>query len=177
VATLLLSLASPLAAQQPPMPSADAIVAADSAAHAWFALLAVQGYEASWVEAGAPFKERIRREDWMVYADHFREQFVRAGQRTLVESWYRLLEPPMLEPGEYVTLRYRTVVSPERQVSETVLLIRDAAGTFRVADWVLWPGVNGDPVLDVPYYTGVRPPPRPTGPPVPPPQNIAAPKR
>jgi len=63
-------------------------------------------------------------------------------------------------------------------VSETLLLIRDPEGTFRVADYVLWPNVEGDPIVYFPPSTGVRPPARPAGPPVPPPMtNQAAPRR
>lgn len=175
---LLGLLALPLAAQQPPMTSSAAILAADSAAQRWFGLLAADGYVAAWETASPPFQRRVRLEDWTVAAPSFRDQFVRAGQRRLVESWYKLLEPPHPEPGEYVTLRYVTVLSPERQVSETVLLIRDPDGTWRVSDWVLWPNVYGDPVLDVAPSTGPRPPFRsnPATPP-PPQQNLARPKR
>jgi hypothetical protein len=176
-ALLLVALARLAPAQQPPLSAATAITAADSAARAWFAVLAAQGYVASWEMASPPFQKRIRREDWSVNADRFREQFARAGLRRLVESYYRLAEPPQ-DPGEYVTLRYLTTVTPERQVSETLLLIRDPEGVFRVADYVLWPNVEGDLIL---YYlpsVGVRPPPRPIGPPVPPPTtNQAAPRR
>jgi hypothetical protein len=176
-ALLLAAMAGTAVAQQPPLPPAAAITAADSAATAWLAVLAAQGYVASWEMASPPFQKRIRREDWSVYADRFREQFLRAGLRRLVESYYRLAEPPQ-EPGEYVTLRYLTDVTPERQVSETLLLIRDPEGIFRVADYVLWPNVEGDPILYYPPSAGVRPPPRPTGPPVPPPMtNQAAPRR
>jgi hypothetical protein len=177
-AALLLVLAGPVTAQQAPLPSSEAIVVADSAATAWFAVLAGDGYVAAWEMASPPFQQRVRLEDWTVAAPSFRDQFVRAGQRRLVESYYRLLEPPHPEPGEYVTLRYVTTLSPERQVSETVLLIRDPEGRFRVADWVLWPNVNGDPILDVGPAPRVRPPTRPAGPPVPPPMvNQAAPRR
>ena len=177
-ALLLHVLAGPAPAQQPPLTSTEAIAAADSAATAWLALLAADGYVAAWETASPPFQKRVRLEDWTVAAPSFRDQFIRAGRRRLVESYYRLLEPPHPEPGEYVTLRYVTVLSPERQVSETVLLIRDPYGLFRVADWVLWPNVNGDPILDVGPVVRVRPPPRPSGPPVPPPMvNQAAPKR
>lgn len=176
-ALLLAALATAAPAQQPPLTPAAAITAADSAATTWFAVLAAQGYVASWEMASPPFQQRIRREDWPVNADRFREQFLRAGLRRLVESYYRLAVPPQ-DPGEYVTLRYLTDVMPERQVSEIVLLIRDPEGTFRVADYVLWPNVEGDPILYFPPSVGVRPPPRPTGPPVPPPMtNQAAPRR
>jgi hypothetical protein len=176
-APLLAALASTAPAQQPPLSASAATTAADSAATAWLAVLAAQGYVASWEMASPPFQKRIRREDWSVNADRYREQFLRAGQRRLVESYYRLAEPPQ-DPGEYVTLRYLTTVTPERQVSETLLLIRDPEGAFRVADYVLWPNVEGEPLLYYPPSVGVRPPPRPTGPPVPPPMtNQAAPRR
>jgi hypothetical protein len=175
---LLLVLARPVTAQQPPLTSTEAITAAEEAATSWLALLAADGYVAAWETASPPFQKRVRLEDWTVAAPSFRDQFVRADRRRLVESYYRLLEPPHPEPGEYVTLRYTTVLSPERQVSETLLLIRDPEGRFRVSDWVLWPNVNGDPILDVGPAVPVRPPPRPTGPPVPPPMvNQAAPRR
>jgi hypothetical protein len=176
-ASLLAALSSTTLAQQPPLPPAAAITAADSAATAWLAVLAAQGYVASWEMASPPFQKRIRREDWATNADRFREQFLRAGLRRLIESHYRLAVPPQ-DPGEYVTLRYLTVVTPERQVSETLLLIRDLEGTFRVADYVLWPNVEGEPLLYYPPSVGVRPPPRPSGPPLPPPTtNQAAPRR
>ena len=164
-------------AQQSPLPSSVAIVRADSAAHDWFALLAADGYVAAWETAAPPFQQRVRLQDWTLAAPSFRDQFVRAGQRRLVESFYRLLEPPYPEPGEYVTLRYVTALSPERQVSETVLLIRQPDGRFRVSDWVLWPNVYGDPVLDVAPSTGPRPPFRPSPAAPPPTENIARPRR
>ena len=175
VAALLCCLARPASAQQPPLTSTAAIEAADSAAHEWFALLAADGYVAAWETASPPFQQRVRLQDWTLAMPSFRDQFIRADRRRLVDAYYRLLEPPHPEPGEYVTLRYVTVLSPERQVSETVLLIRDPEGRFRVSDWVLWPNVNGDPVLDVPPPGGVRPPVRPTGPELPPPQQNIAP--
>ena len=177
-AAVLLCLATPVHAQQAPLTSTAAISAAEKAAESWFAVLAGAGYVAAWEMASPPFQKRVRLEDWTIAAPSFRDQFVRAGQRKLMDAYYRLLEPPHPEPGEYVTLRYVTVLSPERQVSETVLLIRDPEGTFRVSDWVLWPNVNGDPVLDVAPPGGVRSPVRPTGPVVPPPpQNIARPRQ
>jgi hypothetical protein len=81
---LLATLASTAPAQQPPLTPAAAITAADSAATAWFAVLAAQGYVASWEMASPPFQKRIRREDWATNADWFREQFLRAGLRRLV---------------------------------------------------------------------------------------------
>lgn len=174
---LVLLAAPPAAAQQPPQPATQAIAAADSAAQAWFGALAAGAYGGSWQAASPLFKKRISELDWTTLAGTWREQFQRGPRRRLIESRYQETVPPQ-EPGEYVTLRYLTDLAPERperRVFETVLLARDPAGAWRVADYLLWPNVDGDPVAwgDRPF---VRPPPAPAPPAPPATQNVARPR-
>lgn len=171
----LLLHVTPLAAQLPPLTAVEATAQADTAAQAWFTMLAERAYGASWQGASPLFQKRIRQEDWVVLADALREQFARIGQRKVVESRYQQPQPPQGE-GEYVTFRYLTQVTPERQVSETVLLARDLEGAWRVADYVLWPNPYGDPVLYYPGSVG-RPVTLPGAVAPPPPTNVARPPR
>jgi hypothetical protein len=174
LAFALLLLAPPLAAQLPTLTAVEATAQADSAVTAWFNVLATRDYAGSWTSASPLFQKRIRQQDWESLADAWREQFARVGQRQLVESRYQQPQPPQAE-GEYVTFRYVTRLSPDRQVSETVLLARDTEGVWRVADYLLWPNPFGDPVLYAPGPVG-RPVTLPAQVPKPPPTNVARPR-
>ena len=109
----LFLLTSPARAQQPGESNVAALAAADSAAHAWLALLGAGGYVASWQTASPHMKQRIREQDWTLLAEAYRDQFARSERRKTVDSRYQRSVPPN-PPAEYATFRYVTTLTPER---------------------------------------------------------------
>ena len=126
---LLLVAATPLAAQEDEAVTADsaAIAAAEEAASPWLDLVDEGDYEASWEQAAPMFQEAVPTSTWMTNVEQARGAFEPFGERTRIGAQH-LVDPPNAPAGEYVLLQYRTQVSGDRTVVETVVPMKTDDG-------------------------------------------------
>jgi hypothetical protein len=128
-ALILLPLdARPLAAQEADAADAaddtSAAEAAAAAATEWLALIDAGEYEQSWKEAASAFQDALTPAVWETSLTDARSQFEPFGERTLTSS-QQVTDPPGAPAGDYVILQYRTEVTGDRTVTETVVPMKD----------------------------------------------------
>lgn len=121
--------ATPLAAQDAEAkPSAETaspeIEAAAAAATEWLALVDAGEYEESWREAASAFQDAVTPAVWETALIDARGQFEPFGERTLTSS-QQMTDPPGAPAGDYILLQYRTEVSGDRTVTETVVPMKE----------------------------------------------------
>ncbi len=142
----------------------SAISSAALAARQWLALLADHEYLASWEQASPFFRNQIARDDWRATAERLERQFARSDQRRLASAqWYH--DQPPLPPRDWVVLRWVTSLRDQRQVFETMSMLLNSDGTWQTANYLLYPDVDGEPIIAPEHdNAGLRPagPPRPS---------------
>jgi hypothetical protein len=116
----------------------QAIEEATAAALAWLELVDAGEHAASWDSAATSFKRVVGKSDWESAVQQARGQFEPFGARTVSSSQYTT-SIPNAPPGEYVVLQFRTAVAGGRHVTETVVPMREADGTWRVSGYFVRP--------------------------------------
>lgn len=139
---LLPFAATPLAAQDaeasPPADEAPAeIEAATAAATEWLALVDAGEYEESWRQAASGLQDAVTPAVWESSLTDARSQFGPFGERTLTSS-QQVTDPPGAPAGEYVMLQYRTEVSDDRTVTETVVPMKEG-DAWKVSGYFVQP--------------------------------------
>jgi hypothetical protein len=126
VPLFLLTAVAGLSAQESAVEPSEqeAIEAAQEVALSWVALVDAGEYEASWDQAAGGFQDAVTPASWETSVIDARKQFEPFGEREEIESQY-LVDPPGAPAGEYVLLRYRTQVSGDRTVVETILPMKE----------------------------------------------------
>jgi len=141
----------------------SAITAAVAAARQWLGLLAEHQYLASWEQASPFFRHQIARDDWRATAERLERQFARSDQRQLASAqWYH--DQPPLPPRDWVVLRWVTTLRDQRQVFETMSMLLNGDGSWQTANYLLYPDVDGEPIIAPEHEGGGL---RPAGPPRP----------
>jgi Protein of unknown function (DUF4019) len=165
-ASLVLPAAPAARAQAPTATSVadSAITNAEAAARQWLALMAAHEYLASWAESSPYFRQQIARDDWRATAERLDRQFQRVERRRLTSAqWYH--DQPPLPPRQWVVLRWVTHLPDQREVYETMSMLLAADGQWQTATYLLFPDVDGEPII-APEHGGAGL--RPSGPPRPP---------
>lgn len=141
---LLPFAATPLAAQDQdaePDPAANEasaeIEAATAAATEWLALVDAGEYEESWRQAASGLQDAVTPAVWETSLTDARSQFGPFGERTLTSS-QQVTDPPGAPAGEYVMLQYRTEVSGDRTVTETVVPMKEG-DAWKVSGYFVQP--------------------------------------
>lgn len=143
---LLPFAAAPLAGQEAGADRADdpgaeetsaAIEAATAAATEWLALIDAGDYEESWKEAASAFQDAVTPAVWETSVTEARSQFEPFGERTLTSS-RQVTDPPGAPAGEYTILQYRTEVSGDRTVTETVVPMKEG-DAWKVSGYFVQP--------------------------------------
>lgn len=134
--------ATPLTAQDAEAtPSADEasaeIEAAAAAATEWLALLDAGEYEESWREAASAFQDAVTPAVWETSLTDARSELEPFGERTLTSS-QQMTDPPGAPAGDYVVLLYRTEVSGDRTVTETVVPMKEGEA-WKVSGYFVQP--------------------------------------
>ncbi len=114
------------------------IQAASEAAERWLALIDNGRIPESWDSAATGFQGVVTRTDWTQGVLNARLAFEPFGERQRIAAKYTT-EIPNAPPGEYVLLQYRTRVSLERTVVETVVPVRDGGRGWRVSGYFVRP--------------------------------------
>jgi len=125
LAFILVLAAGGLQAEPPPLPR--------SAAAAWLALVDQGHYGLSWDEAAM---QLMGKSDWERVLKTRREPLGAVAARRIVET-LATRSLPSLPDGDYVVLRYETVFDNRRIALETVTVLREEDGRWRVAAYTL----------------------------------------
>jgi len=134
VAPCLAALLSSAVAAQTPVDTAAVLLAADTAAHAWLALVDKGQIAQSWEEAALSFQLAVTKGKWEEAVKSARRPFEPFGARHRILARYTT-DLPNAPPGQYVLLQYQTNVSGDRQVVETVIPMLDAKRGWRVSGY------------------------------------------
>lgn len=114
------------------------IAAASQAAERWLGLIDNGLVSESWDSAATGFQGAVTRAAWTQSVLNARLAFEPFGERQRIAAKYTT-QIPNAPPGEYVLLQYRTRVSMERTVIETVVPVQDGARGWRVSGYFVRP--------------------------------------
>jgi hypothetical protein len=128
---LLLAAATALPAQTTEQEVDEA--AAVTAVMEWLAIVDALDYSGSWDAAALAFQEAVTREDWVTSVTNARASFEPFGERVQTASRH-MTDPPDAPPGEYALMQFRTQVSGERTVIETVVPMKED-GVWKVSGY------------------------------------------
>jgi hypothetical protein len=108
--------------------------AAQTSAKSWLALVDAKNYAASWDEAAAVFKSAVTKATWETAVKSARTPLGELKMRTLTSA-RGIPTPPGAPAGEYVMIKYDTNFDQKQAMVETVTLIKQDDGTWRVAGY------------------------------------------
>ncbi len=134
VGSLLAVLLSLPLGGQARVDTAVTVRTADTAAHAWLALIDKGEIAKSWDEAALSFQLAVTKAKWEQAVKSARGPFEPFGARRQIMARYTT-ELPNAPPGQYVLLQYDTDVSGGRQVVETVVPVLEGKRGWRVSGY------------------------------------------
>jgi hypothetical protein len=111
---------------------------AEEAATRWLALVDAKRYGASWDNAAASFKKQVSGPEWQAAVTQARSEVDPLGARRLLSSQYTR-ELPDAPAGEYVVIVYSTAARNNARVVETITLMLETSGAWRVAGYFIRP--------------------------------------
>ncbi|HSX93925.1 MAG TPA: DUF4019 domain-containing protein [Hydrogenophaga sp.] len=116
--------------------AADATTEARQAAERWLALVDAGDYAASWQQAGALFKGAMDAERWTRSVNAVRGPLGALRQRKdkSAEAQQTL---PGLPDGQYVVLAYDSAFANKAAAVETVTLVKEPDGAWRVIGYFI----------------------------------------
>src|SRR5216110_1858656 len=133
VSILVTLVLRPLASQTS-ADTAAAVRTAESAVHAWLALVDRGQIAESWDEAALSFQLAVTKPKWVQAVKQARGSFEPFGARRQIMARYTL-DLPNAPPGQYVLFQYQTNVSGDHQVVETVVPVLDGKRGWRVSGY------------------------------------------
>ena len=132
---LALASITRLEAQQP---DTSAVHLATEASQVWLKLVDDGKYDESWDTAAPSFQQAVTKPAWSQALAQARGPFEPFGERTLLGARY-FETLPNAPPGPYVVIQYRTKVSGNREVIETVVPMRAGQALWRVSGYFVKP--------------------------------------
>lgn len=117
-------------------PSSPPNFQAQQAADNWLALVDQGRYGESYDQASQAFKVAVGREDWIHKVTAARNQAGKLISRRFVGS-NELRNPPKAPPGRYIAIRYQTTFAKINAVSESVVLVFEKDGKWRLENYVI----------------------------------------
>lgn len=107
-------------------------------ATSWLALVDGGNYAQSWEAASSYFKSKVTKDQWVSEAGQVRVPLgeVKSRRLTSVES---LKNPPNAPPGDYVREQYTTSYAKLAAAIETLALIKEKDGQWRVIGYFIKP--------------------------------------
>ena len=128
---IVLLLAAPAAYANP-----QATDAGVEAATAWLGLVDGLEYDKSWDEAAGYFKNAVPKEQWEQSMTAVREPLGDLVSRQLESAGYETALPGAPD-GEYVVMQFATSFSAKAEAVETVTVMRETDGTWRMAGYFI----------------------------------------
>ena len=112
----------------------DSNVAAQQAAESWLALVDGQQYPESWRAAATLFKNAVTQQTWQRAVQTARSPLGALKSRT-VKSTTSAKTLPGAPDGEYVVLQFNTTFERKALALETVSVVLEADGNWRVVGY------------------------------------------
>ena len=112
-------------------PTTDAAAASAVAAH-WLGLVDANNYAEAWLQLHPTFQATLSRDAWLAQLAATRKEFGALHARREVGARYANALPGA-PPGEYVVVQYESRYTHRAELLETVVPMRDADGSWRVA--------------------------------------------
>ena len=110
--------------------------AAQRSSEAWLLLVDGARYDDSWDEAASLVKGTVSKEDWGASLASARLPLGRVGSRKILSRSFTETLPGAPD-GHYVVIKYETTFQNKRNAVETIILMRDKDGTWRVSGYFI----------------------------------------
>ena len=104
----------------------------------WLAMIDSGQYGESWDAAASLFKQSVTREQWVNGLTKSRSPLGKVQSRTLQAARYQT-DLPGAPPGEYVQIQYVTTSQDGGASTETITLMKDPDGIWRVSGYFIRP--------------------------------------
>jgi len=127
---VLLSVQRSVAAQPAPE------VRGERAASAWLKLLDNGQYAQSWQDSSSYFRKRVTESDWVSTIASLRQTLGGLAARELSSTGIATSLPGAPD-GNYVVIQYDTSFTNKRSASETVIMMLDKDGQYRLAGYFI----------------------------------------
>jgi Protein of unknown function (DUF4019) len=111
---------------------------AQKSAESWLALTDSGKYADSWDEASSFFKSKLTKDKWVAMLQQVRTPLGAFHPRKLAVANYKK-NPPNLPEGEYVILQFDSSFEQLPSATETVSMVLDKDGKWRVAGYFIRP--------------------------------------
>jgi hypothetical protein len=115
-------------------PSDRNVEPATRSAQAWLALVDAGAYEQSWTSASKLFRGAVTQANWAIMAARVRTPLGKVSTRQQSSS-ERKTSLPGAPDGQYVVLQFRTSFEQKADAIETVVLMAEDDGAFRVSGY------------------------------------------
>ena len=113
---------------------ADDVAAAIEAAERWLPLADADDVAGSLAASAAVFRAVVGEEQWRASLHRVRAALGAVVEREYATSRYTT-QVPGAPDGEYVILEYATELERKKEAVETVVMMRDPDGEWRVGGW------------------------------------------
>lgn len=110
--------------------------AAVAAAQKWLSVVDSGQYAESWQQASAYFRNAVTREKWEQSLRGVRKPLGKLVSRKLKTSMYKSSLPGAPD-GEYVVMQFDTSFAQKKSAVETVTMVLDKDGQWRVAGYFI----------------------------------------
>lgn len=113
--------------------------AAKKSAASWLALVDAGQYGQSWDQASQIFKSKVKKDQWVAMVKQAREPLGKLKSRSF-EGFRHLKNPPNAPEGDYIVMQYSAAFAKTPSATETLSLIQEKDGEWRVAGYWIKPG-------------------------------------
>ncbi len=114
----------------------EAIAAAKTATTSWLTLIDSGDYAESWSEASTLFRGAIDPQSWQQAVDPVRAPLGELSSRVIASATYAT-SLPGAPKGEYVVVQLNTDFVNQAGTTETVTVLKDTDGSWRVAGYFI----------------------------------------
>ena len=111
---------------------------AEQSAQGWLKVVDAGKFEQSWNEASTFFKSAVTQEKWNQALQQVRTPLGTASNRSSMGSMYQT-DLPNAPKGEYVVMQFKTDFAKTGAAIETVSVMLDSDGKWRVAGYFIKP--------------------------------------
>ena len=114
----------------------ESIRSAETAAHSWLELADQGGFENTWLQASSLFRAAVTQAEWERALAAARGPLEELVSRNLASAEFYLTLPGAPD-GEYVVLTFDSVFTKKAAAVETVTVMKDADGSWRVSGYFI----------------------------------------
>lgn len=113
----------------------DAVKAATEATNSWLAIVDAGHFADSWQDTASVIKLGVTETEWVADLDAIRGQVGKTTMRELKNAQFSTTVRGAPSTGEYVTLKYLTKFAQAPLAMETLVVMKEADGVWRIAGY------------------------------------------